>query len=257
LFNLKKFGQYISEKRKEADLTQSELADAVGVTRQAVSNWECGATYPNPDILLSLTRVFNVDLDTLVRAAELTEDEVAVISRVANRTPEEIADMLARGEISADGVVSCAPYLKASVLSVIAAGFERHGVDISYLIRMQEFLSSKDFERVVKTADFTKLDLELLDRFMPFLPYKSLDTIFEKVIDGELDVEYLFLIKKHFPDYISYSLIEAAEIEGALPEYTSFEIAARRREREGGDPVQPEYSQYAALRAARKAKSAG
>ena len=39
MFDTRKFGAHISKLRKEADMTQSALADQLGVTRQSVSNY--------------------------------------------------------------------------------------------------------------------------------------------------------------------------------------------------------------------------
>ncbi len=40
--NQEKIGKYIAEKRKERKLTQQELAEILGVTNRAISNWENG-----------------------------------------------------------------------------------------------------------------------------------------------------------------------------------------------------------------------
>ncbi|WP_374992218.1 helix-turn-helix transcriptional regulator [Paenibacillus sp. LHD-38] len=45
--DIKKFGAYISKLRKEHDLTQSKLAESLNVTRQAVSKWEMGDSFPD------------------------------------------------------------------------------------------------------------------------------------------------------------------------------------------------------------------
>src|SRR5258706_14375828 len=45
------FGQAMLTLRAKLGLTQTELADALGVTRRAVGDWEGGLTYPNADHL--------------------------------------------------------------------------------------------------------------------------------------------------------------------------------------------------------------
>jgi transcriptional regulator with XRE-family HTH domain len=52
--------------REDADLTQSELAKAVNVTREAIKNYENGYRLPSVEILVSLSDYFNVTLDFLV-----------------------------------------------------------------------------------------------------------------------------------------------------------------------------------------------
>ena len=60
--------------RKKKGLSQLELAEALGVSRQAVSRWEVGASAPGTENLLALSRLYGVPLDELVggpaRAAE-------------------------------------------------------------------------------------------------------------------------------------------------------------------------------------------
>ena len=60
--------------RVQKGLSQSELAKRVHVTRQAVSRWECGKSYPNNDTLNALAKLYGVPLSFLLdNEAELTE----------------------------------------------------------------------------------------------------------------------------------------------------------------------------------------
>lgn len=56
--------------RKERGISQEELADVVGVSRQAVQKWEAGASRPDMDNLTALGDFFGVSLDYLIRGAE-------------------------------------------------------------------------------------------------------------------------------------------------------------------------------------------
>ena len=51
--------------RNKAGLSQMELAERLGVSRQAVSRWESGDTTPTMDKLKSLARIYGVSLDWL------------------------------------------------------------------------------------------------------------------------------------------------------------------------------------------------
>ena len=57
----------LSQLRKEKGLTQLELAEMLNVSRQAVSRWEVGSAVPTVDNLVSLSEVYGVPLDDLVR----------------------------------------------------------------------------------------------------------------------------------------------------------------------------------------------
>ena len=52
--------------RKIQNLTQEEVADKVGVSRQAVAKWECGETVPDIEKCRLLAELFDVSLDSLV-----------------------------------------------------------------------------------------------------------------------------------------------------------------------------------------------
>ena len=52
--------------RKKSGLSQQELADRISVTRQTISNWECGQCAPALDKAAELAAIFHVSLDDLV-----------------------------------------------------------------------------------------------------------------------------------------------------------------------------------------------
>ena len=59
-------GDVIKEKRKERSLTQSALAEALGVSTQAVSKWERGVGYPDVTQIVPLAKVLNITTDNLL-----------------------------------------------------------------------------------------------------------------------------------------------------------------------------------------------
>ena len=64
------FETRLYELRKKAGLSQEELANLVGVSRQAVQKWEAGTSRPDLDNLTALARYFNVTLDWLITGRE-------------------------------------------------------------------------------------------------------------------------------------------------------------------------------------------
>ncbi len=67
------FSHRLYELRRQAGLSQEELAHLIGVTRQAVQKWEAGTAKPDTDNLALLADHFQVSLDYLVRGAEQTQ----------------------------------------------------------------------------------------------------------------------------------------------------------------------------------------
>lgn len=68
-------GNKLYELRKQAGLSQEAFAEKLGVSRQAVSKWECGASMPDTDNLITIANLYNISLDELIgrSAPEKTE----------------------------------------------------------------------------------------------------------------------------------------------------------------------------------------
>ena len=60
-------GQKISELRKAKDITQDDLAERLGVSRQSVSRWESDAAFPETDTLIRLCDYLGCTVDYLLR----------------------------------------------------------------------------------------------------------------------------------------------------------------------------------------------
>lgn len=58
-------GQKLKEKRAGLGLSQEQLAEKLGVTRQTIANWEKGKTYPDISSVLKLSDLYSVSLDEL------------------------------------------------------------------------------------------------------------------------------------------------------------------------------------------------
>jgi transcriptional regulator with XRE-family HTH domain len=67
------FSEKLQELRKARSLTQEELAEALYVSRTAVSKWESGRGYPSIDSLKGLSRFFSVSIDELICPDEIIE----------------------------------------------------------------------------------------------------------------------------------------------------------------------------------------
>ena len=65
------FHEKLQELRKQKGLTQEELAEALYVSRTAVSKWESGRGYPNIDSLKAIAKYFSVTIDSLLSGDEV------------------------------------------------------------------------------------------------------------------------------------------------------------------------------------------
>ena len=60
------FGEKLSSLRKQRGMTQVELAEKLGISRQAVSRWERGTAEPSTENLICIGRLFDVSVDDLM-----------------------------------------------------------------------------------------------------------------------------------------------------------------------------------------------
>ena len=76
------FASNLQKLRKRENMSQEALAEKLDVTRQSVSKWESGASYPEMDKLISICKIFNVDMDTLVNGVldEKKQDKETTIN---------------------------------------------------------------------------------------------------------------------------------------------------------------------------------
>lgn len=203
MFDTKKFGGYLSRRRKAADMTQSELADRLAVTRQAVSKWELGDSFPDVSILVLIAEVFGVTLDELISAGDPTRGEADILHTVARGgepVTREVSDL-----------IGVAPLLKPSILDRLSAGLSGQGIDISNIVSLAEFLSDERTMALMEGTPLGAVDPAILARLAPFLTQDARTAILDQVLAGEIDWHIL----RHlgFPR----SLLEAAVIEGMIP----------------------------------------
>ena len=60
-------GTKIKDARSAAQLTQEQSAEALGVSRQTISNWENSKTYPDIVSIIKMSDLYGVSLDQLLK----------------------------------------------------------------------------------------------------------------------------------------------------------------------------------------------
>ena len=82
------FNEKLQELRKSKGLTQEELAEALYVSRTAISKWESGRGYPSIDSLKEISKFFSVTIDELLSGEKLMsiaeKENKANIQRICN-----------------------------------------------------------------------------------------------------------------------------------------------------------------------------
>lgn len=208
MFDIKKFGGYLSRLRKKADMTQSELAEKLSVTRQAVSQYERGDSFPDVSILVIIADLFGITLDELISSGEPTRGESIILEKAAlgneSAVVHDIADL-----------IDLAPLLKPSLLDKLSGKLATDGIDISHIVALAEFLNEETILTLIENTTSDTIDCQLLERLMPMLDSRSKEIIFEKILDGRIDWHFIKALIPHAG--FLWSQIEAAVIEGVLP----------------------------------------
>ena len=90
---LTNFSNNLYSIRKQAGMSQEELAERLNVSRQAISKWERGEAQPDTDNLIAIAELFDVSLDWLVRSednrAEAVEATVAETKKSDDNDEDE------------------------------------------------------------------------------------------------------------------------------------------------------------------------
>lgn len=71
-------GEKIIKERKNHRLSQEELAEMIGVTRQTISNWELNETSPDLKQAQKLSEIFNISIDELIGKKNILLEKINI-----------------------------------------------------------------------------------------------------------------------------------------------------------------------------------
>jgi transcriptional regulator with XRE-family HTH domain len=210
MFDADLFCANLSTLRRNADMTQSELADRLNLTRQAVSRYEKGDSFPDISILVKIAEIFDITIDELIGAGTPTEGEQEILKNAA------LGNDLGKCRYNIHELENLAPFLKPSVLDRAIQGFASQGIDISNFVSLFSYMSDRGFWELLEASDYQTIDTALLEKMLPFMNFSAKISLFDKIIRGEIDWHFLSVLMKYIR--VSDSVIEAAVIDGVLDE---------------------------------------
>lgn len=148
-----KIGKFIAEKRKEKGITQSELAEKLGITDRAVSKWETGRCLPDAGLMHDLCKTLGITVNDLFNGevVDMKENEQKLEEHLLEMTKlkEERDRLLLRLEIVIGilstgfffGVLFLAVYLELpdwARIVLIVGDFLLYLFLIGYLCRIEQ-----------------------------------------------------------------------------------------------------------------------
>ncbi len=205
MFNMNKIGRKISELRKRRNMTQMELADLMGISFQAVSNWERGNSMPDISKLPELAELLNVSLDEL-----LGEKSVLVEAAINNNIEEVITNQ----NTSAEDVSDILPLLKPEQVSTIVRVVEKIDCKI-----IQGFLPFMDEDDVKEFALKAVEQGENVEGFLPFMDEDDVKEFALKAMEqGENIKGFLpFMDEDDVKEFALKAMEQGENVEGFLP----------------------------------------
>ena len=157
MFSTVAVGKKIAALRKSRNMTQMELADQMGVSYQAVSNWERGNSMPDISKLPELAAIFGVTIDEL-----LGESSPLVASAAENRMEE----YLSRNAVTQEELTAAAPILKPNQVDTASMSVTFDSMEA--LTAVAPFMSQSVLSQVVRPSVESD-DFDGVEALAPFL----------------------------------------------------------------------------------------
>ena len=136
-------GNRIAKYRKNKCMTQEELANAMGVSSQAVSKWENDASCLDISLLPQLSRVLGISTDELLTGKH---DEVKLVPAEERKSMDELTFRIKVDSADGDKVRINLP------MSLVKIGLEK-GVDISSSMSNSESLKNVDMKKIIDLVE--------------------------------------------------------------------------------------------------------
>ena len=210
MFDMRRTGAIISALRRKANLTQAGLAEKLGISYQAVSSWERGASMPDISKLTDLARTLNTTVDYLLSGEEaapvqIGEPAVSPIADEAAAPAEQKSDTLHSPDASPQplkeqdkqtspakieikmpnkgaglsSLVALAPFLDQETLDQAALEMEPEG-DLALLCGLAPFLSSSTLDNLALREEGRPVTMSVLSCLAPFLSSETLEKLAER-----------------------------------------------------------------------------
>ena len=151
------FNQNLQKLRAEKNISQEQLADKIGVSRQSVSSWESGKSSPELDKLIALSELFEISLDELT--GEISTKKANFNKKEYEKSYQKIALIRALGMLILFAGLAIAAYFSGSTASFnVLAGVS---LMLSLAISVPLLILAKNFDNseIENLLDYTiKID---------------------------------------------------------------------------------------------------
>ncbi len=204
---MNKIGKKISSLRKQSGLTQMELADRLGISFQAVSNWERGNTMPDISKLPELAEIFGCSMEEILgdeRKAKIVQD-LAVGQTPVDVKAEDLADIApivsdeqfkqtyeqaeTNGmEMDFETLMSIVPYLDDDVLGDLIKNFSKYGFTIKQACSIAPYLNDDVLDEMANSIVTEGTSVKDISELAPYISEETLSKLAEKYLSKGISV---------------------------------------------------------------------
>lgn len=237
MFDINVISKRIKNARVQKNMTQMDLADAMGVSYQAVSNWERGNSLPDISKIEQLCKELDISFDVLLGS---DSKEAVAVKKAINDV-----DSLSTEEVS-----RIAPMIKPIDLKNTIKK-DKANLDIDVLVNLAVFLDEEEItemaKRVDSISDISKLvglapfvnekilcDLAMqykgnwgdsLTGLAPFLDKEMVGTIAVDALEnGNIDIEHLKSVAPFIDGQSIERILEYIKEKGNLEDLLAFAV---------------------------------
>lgn len=174
MINTQKTGAYISQLRKQQNMTQADMAAKLTVSPQAVSKWETGLALPDPEQLLTLSQLFSVSVNAILLGEDTQSTAPSHPEPVAARMAAPVSEPTDQPKDPAT-VVRLAPFVLRDVLQEMINACGLEAFTLRQVVMMAPFVGSEWLSQYAARVE--RMDIESLEALAPFLHPESLDRL--------------------------------------------------------------------------------
>ena len=197
MFDTNKVASSIKAARTKKNMTQMNLADEMGVSYQAVSNWERGNSMPDISKLPELCKILDISFEELVGernietditerlmqggGAEVTLEEMAQVGQLVkpDKIENKVNEALEKeGKIPFSTLVGLAPFMDKETLGKMAE--EMADIDLGKVCAIAPFLTRETMDNIVeKNIQNGRVNVNDIVAIAPFLSKATIQKIAE------------------------------------------------------------------------------
>lgn len=188
------FGEKLQNLRKASNLSQEQLADMLGVSRQSVSKWESGVTYPEMDKLIAMAKLFKCSMDDLVNN-DVKDKEIVTTK---NKQVNEYVDSLLNYIVDTVNMFFSMKFttLIKSLIEIFIIGLILFGGAIFLITMLYEFFNSLTINSNLLAMIFMLLFI-----------------VFSLFVVGVVFTAFIQIFKIRYLDYYRKALYEKAQVK--------------------------------------------